>query len=314
MAFDFDAAVQAPFRMQPGLRRLDAGAAQLSIAGRGSRHLIEKLAVLGEAPHSALVTAPGFDAAPALQALAAQAALEHPASFGWDGRKALAMSLGWAVDVDGHVGASPAHAPMAEVGDTLRRLPQRWRLAALLSLALAEDFAIIDGRTAQIPWLAVTLPSHWVPESKVGQHFAEVHAPVADGHRLRAAGDALMRLVSAPARWERFVWTITPNARLDAHPARQTAAGWQGGPADAVAAQAHWRTERQTFIPVPDAGQAVFTIRVDSQPLLEAIDTPHKAARLRDALASMSPAVQRYRQLAEVQPALQRWLAQRAVR
>jgi len=124
----------------------------------------------------------------------------------------------------------------------------------------------------------------------------------------------LTRLVSAPARWERFVWTITPNARLDAHPARQTAAGWQGGPADAVAAQAHWRTERQTFIPVPDAGQAVFTIRVDSQPLLEAIDTPHKAARLYDALASMSPAVQRYRQLAEVQPELQQWLAQRAGR
>ena len=314
MAFDFDAAVQAPFRMQPGLRRLAGGAAQLSVAGRDSRHLKEKLAVLGATPLSALLCAPGFDAAPALQVLAAQVASEHPASFGWDGRTASAYGLGWSVDGDGHIDTIPAHSPMADVGDTLHRLPSRWRLAALLSLAFAEDFAIIDGRTAQIPWLAVALPSHWAPEDKVGRHFAEVHAPVADSHTLLAAGDALARLVSAPARWERFVWTITPHARLDAHPARQPTATWLPGDADAVAAQAHWRTERQTFIPVPDAAQALFTISVDSQPMGQAIDTPHRAARLHDALASMSPAVLRYRNLAEVQAALLQWLAQRAGR
>ena len=53
---------------------------------------------------------------------------------------------------------------------------------------------------------------------------------------------------------------------------------------------------------------------VDSQPMGQAIDTPHRAARLHDALASMSPAVLRYRNLAEVQAALLQWLAQRAGR
>ena len=35
--FDFDAAVSAPFRMQPGLRRLPAGSAQLTPLAPGSR-------------------------------------------------------------------------------------------------------------------------------------------------------------------------------------------------------------------------------------------------------------------------------------
>ncbi len=100
----------------------------------------------------------------------------------------------------------------------------------------------------------MALPSHWAPEHKVGLHFAQVHAPVADNQVLLAAGDALARLVSAPARWERFVWTVTPRPTLNAHPAAAPAARWQAGDADGVAAQAWWRTERQTFIPVPDAG------------------------------------------------------------
>ena len=49
MSFDFDAGVQLPHRMQPGLRRLSPGALQLTPAAapnRGvSRHLREKLAV-----------------------------------------------------------------------------------------------------------------------------------------------------------------------------------------------------------------------------------------------------------------------------
>ena len=50
MSFDFDAAVQVPHRMQPGLRRLAPGAQQLTpsvVPNRGlARHLREKLVVL----------------------------------------------------------------------------------------------------------------------------------------------------------------------------------------------------------------------------------------------------------------------------
>ena len=304
--FDFFAAVQAPFRMQPGLRRLAPGARQLHPNARDSRHLHEKLQVLGRPSPGALQCAPGFDPLPGLHALAASAAAEHPAAFGWDGGSARAHRLGWGLR-DGTL--ERGTDPLPEVGACLAALPREWRLAALLSLAFAEDFAQIDASSARIPWLAVALPSHWAPEDKVGLHFARVHAPVADNALLLAAGDALARLVSEPARWERFVWTITPRATLNAHPALPCR--WDDADAEGIAAQACWRTERQTFIPVPDAGRAVFTILVDSQPLARAIDSADKARRLHDALASMSPAVLRYRRLDAVQEPLLRWLARR---
>ncbi len=46
-------------------------------------------------PEVALLSSPGFDAGPALAALAQHAAQEHPASFAWDGGAATAHALGW---------------------------------------------------------------------------------------------------------------------------------------------------------------------------------------------------------------------------
>ena len=311
-AFDFEAAVLAPFRMQPGLRRLATGAPQLHAVDAGSRHLHEKLSALQRQPPTALQALPGFDATPALHTLAAQAAAEHPQSLVWDGRCLRALQLGWAIDDGRPVPLTASATPMAEVGACLHRLPPTWRLAALLSLACAEDFAIVDARSGVVPWLAVSLPSHWAPEAKIGLHFSQVHAPVADNQRLMVAADALVQLIAAPARWERFVWTLTPQPTLDAHPARPDAARWPAGDDDTVAARASWRSERQTFIPLPGLRQAVFTILVNVQPLAEAITTPDRARRLHAALASMSPAVLSYRGLQPVQAPLLRWLSQRA--
>ena len=308
-AFDFFAAVQAPFRMQPGLRRLSPGARQLHANARGSRHLREKLQALCSPAPPALQLAAGFDPLPGLHALARLAAIEHPAAFAWDGRSTTAHELGWSVR-DGDVWPCSGDA-LAEVGDCLAALPRAWRLAALLSLACAEDFAQLEAHDARIPWLAVALPSHWQPEQKAGLHFAQVHAPVADNAVLLAAGAALARLVAAPPPWERFVWTITPQSALNAHPRLSPTPAWRGADADDIAAQAFWRTERQTFIPVPDAGVAVFTILVDVQPLAAAIDSAARAARLHEAIASMSPAVLDYRGLAPVRDALLAWLAAR---
>ncbi len=297
--------------MQPGLRRLAPGSRQLHPNARGSRHLLEKLQALGGSAPAGLQCAPGHDPAPGLHALAAHAAAEHPESFSWDGRRADARLLGWSVR-DGELQPLCADpAPVPQVGACLAQLPAAWRLAGLLALAFAEDFALIESRSARIPWLAVALPSHWAPEHKVGLHFAQVHVPVADNGVLLAAGDALARLVGTATRWERFVWNVTPRPTLNAHPALPAAA-WRPAAADAVAAQAWWRTERQTFIPVPDAGLAVFTILVDTQPLAQAIDSPAKAQRLHDAIASMSPAVLDYRILGGVRDALLDGLARRA--
>ena len=310
MPFDF-AAVHTPFRMQPGLRRLAPGATQLTPNRPGDRALQEKLAVLGGQPGQALLSVPGFDPAPALQALCDHAAAEHPETFSiGPGASFKAHHLGWSLHDAAPVGAGPA-----EIGACLRALPARWRLPALLALTFAEDFAMIDASSGRIPWLAVCLPSHWAPEDKVGRHFADVHAPVADNAVLIAAGAHLMRLVSGAERWERFVWTIARSPSLRQHPAQADALPWPtGGDADIddLAAQAFFRTERQTFIPVPLHSQAIFTIHVETRPLAVALAAPADARRVHDALASMSVNVLAYRGLTDARERLLAWLAARA--
>lgn len=310
MPFDFTA-VQSPFRMQPGLRKLAAGAVQLTPNHLGARALREKLAVLFSHASQALLVSPGFDAMPALRALCTHAAAEHPLAFSCIGVDTFhAHHLGWSLHGDvlqRHTDAAP------EIGACIASLPAAWRLAGLLSLAFAEDFAIIDGRTAHIPWLAVCLPSHWAPESKVGRHFTEVHAPVADNARLLTASDHLARLVTGHERWERFVWTLTRHPRLNAHPAHSAQDPWPAhASADAIAAQTFFRTERQTFIPLPELRQAVFTIHVELRPLTQALPDADQARLLHDALATMSPAVLAYRGLTDARERLLAWLSARA--
>jgi dimethylamine monooxygenase subunit A len=313
MSFDFDAAVQAPFRMQPGLRRLAPGAAQLTPLPPGSRHQREKIAVLSAHASHALAVQPGFDATAALHALAAHAAVECPDAFSWQGQQAVAHRLGVSVKGDE---AQQLRAGAFGLGDEVTRclagLPAGWRLAGLLCLAFAEDFAVVDGSSATIPWIAACLPSHWAPEQKVGRHFAEVHGPVADNALLVRAGEHLTRMVCNAERWERFVWNVSRHPRLNAHPALADPAPWRADAfANAVSPLAWWRTERQTFIPLPEVKQAVFTIGVDTQSLADGIDTPGKAARLHAAIASMSNAVLAYRSLTSIRAPLLAWLESR---
>jgi hypothetical protein len=309
MNFDLEAAVVSPFRMQPGLRRLQPSARHLTPLAPGCRHQREKLAVLSAFAPQALVCAPGFDAAPALHHLCEQAALEHPRAFAWDGRQATALKLGVAV-ADGEVreiGAG-SFGLGDEIGRCLAGLAPQWRLTGLLALSFAQDLAVVTGDTGRVPWMAVALPSHWDPAEKVGRHFNEIHAPVADPQLLLAAGERLMKLVCGEEPLERFVWNVTSHPRLHAHPARVDPVRWPRGAATDFAQEAWWRTERQTFLPVSEFGQAIFTIEVEVQPLAQAVRSPAQAQALHAAVASMSDAVLAYRSLQPVRGALLRWL------
>jgi len=313
-SFDFSL-VSAPFRMQPGLRRVASGAAQLTASTPGGRHLREKVAVLGSFAEQALLSTSEIDEPMLLRAVGAEAARSIPGTFvvattARGTTRIDAPRLGWALDS----GAKPVGHGDPSIGAVLAALPPVRRPSALLALAFEEDFAVIDGASATLPWLAVCLPSRWAPEEKIGRHFAEVHAPVADNELLVAASGSLARLVTGAERWERFVWTISADPRLHQHPAR-------GGPdwpaasdvdAKAVVAQAFFRSERQTFIPIVGSGQAIFTIHVDSVPLARAVTSADAAQRLHDAIASMSPAVLEYRRLDGVRDRLLAWLASRA--
>lgn len=76
MDFDFDQ-IAVPFRMQPGLRRLATGAPQLTRLDPSSALFADKRKVL-DAGRSRLCV-PGFDPAPALEAIAARAVADGAA-------------------------------------------------------------------------------------------------------------------------------------------------------------------------------------------------------------------------------------------
>ena len=149
MPFDFTQ-ITAPFRMQPGLRRVAPGQAQLTASRPSGRHLREKMAVLATTADESLVAVPGFDPVPALSAIASEASLAAPPAFEFEGPgDCAAPHLGWRLR-DGR----PQGEGEAAIGDLLAALPAAKRATALLCLAFEEDFAIIDGVTAKIPWLA----------------------------------------------------------------------------------------------------------------------------------------------------------------
>jgi hypothetical protein len=307
--FDFDAAVIAPARMQPGLRRLAAGARQLTDLSPDSSVFAEKLQVLTQHALEALVCEDGFDAMPALKAVVSQAGACGSVALTGDADGVSASTIGWRVSWQGEL--APLHAGAhAAAGRALAALPAERRVAGLLSLAWHEDLALVDGARASLPWMAVCLPSHWAPTEKVGRSFATVHGPVADNATLLVAAEHLSRLVCQPQRWERFVWNLSTHAPHDQHPRRHAREPWSGMP-EAVPQQAFWRTEHQTFIPLPELRQALFTIHVAVEPLTKAIDSPSRAAALHAALGSMSEAVAAYKGITEARAPLLAWLASR---
>lgn len=264
MDFDFHL-IPVPFAMRPGLRRLPAGAPQLTALDPRSALAAEKSEVWSSRASRHAV--PGFDAAPALRAIATQAA---------------AQGLPWKTD----------------------QPPE---------LAFEEDFAVLDGDTGTLPWLCVCVPSHWAPEDKLGLDFDAVHGPVADNAALLAASRQLVSLATSHDRWQRHVWTISPSGRYDQHPRRHARVPWPATDDPAAFADRCWfRAERQTFFPVGEGTrQAVFTIRVMLQPLAEAVAAPWQARQLHDSLASMSPAVLAYKNLAPAREPLLAWLRTR---
>lgn len=262
MFVDFDLlSIATPFRMQPGLRRLEGGRHLTPLAAGGAPWQ-ERQRVL--ASGASRLCVPGFEPRRAVDAILARAAAE----------------------------GIPAREP--------------------IELAFEQDFAVLDGASTTLPWLCVCTPSHWAPEEKIGLPFTAVHAPVADNALLLGAARQLAQLVTGGDEWERFVWTITPSGRYDQHPRRQPRTPWPDTPdAEDLAARCFLRAERQTFFPLAP-GQAVFTIRVMLQPLAAAVPSARHARRLHEALASMSDAVLRYKNLAPARDRLLAWLAQRA--
>lgn len=185
--------------------------------------------------------------------------------------------------------------------------------SAPLALLIEEDLAVLDGSSGTLPWLSVCAPSHWAPEDKIGRHWAEVHAPVADNQALMKAQQALIALCTNGQYWERSVYTLASSPRYEQHPHRTPRSPWPLLQGQALAERCWLRVERQSFFPVRGRpGLAVFSIRLEIERLDRSASTTERATQLHAWLISMSEAVAHYKGLSPVRPALVAWLAARA--
>lgn len=173
-------------------------------------------------------------------------------------------------------------------------------------LACADDLVVLRRSgpgVLRAELLAVAFPSGWPPRQRAGACLLELHAPVADGHRLQRAAPALSQALLTKGPLRQHVWGLDPDGRLDRDPSAPDAPS-EPPPAD----PARWwlRVERQTSVPLPGLGRALFTIRPHLVPLPAL--APEQRAVLADAVASMSEQARRYKGVADVADDLVTWL------
>ena len=244
---------------------------------------------------------PGFDAAPALarhRRRSGAPSTRQPSratSRRRDARRRAAARLGARRRRGRAATATPA------IGALLAALPAAHARRAPCSASPSRRTSPSStARRATIPWLAVCLPSRWAPEDKIGRHFAEVHAPVADnallvaaeriagaaGHRRRALGalrlDDQRRPAPAPASRRAAAPTGRPDGR------RRCAR--RAGVLSHRAPDLHSDRRRAAR----RSSRSTSTACRSPTPSTRA---RRRAPRLHDAIASMSPAVLAYRGL-----------------
>jgi len=168
-----------------------------------------------------------------------------------------------------------------------------------LALQVQEDMAVlvIDERGRnRLAYLHVCMPSGWPPEEKIGKPFDQVHAPIPHIKPINAKQDSIARLmVNATRGAVRFAWTITNDAALNHHPARDRDAEHPTPLPDHPVGEPLLRVERQVIRGFPDHAAALFTIRT----YLYAFDDLDGRARsaLARAVSGMSAASLAYKNM-----------------
>lgn len=221
-----------------------------------------------------------------LQLFAAHLPRHYPATYRRDGERLVNR----AGDESWDIAAPPLHAL-----DLAGRLVE-------------EDLCLMQPSDGGYRLTAASLcaPNRWRLAEKLGQPLAAIHAPVP------YYAPALERPVAhffAALKEGRILGRI--NWGIADDPARFQPEGREADPSIEAenAGRALWlRIERQTLRRLPRSGAVLFTIRTEVARVDRAIQSPADAAELAGAIRDMSPAMQRYKHLAGVAPALLAWL------
>jgi len=157
--------------------------------------------------------------------------------------------------------------------------------AMALALSVQEDLVLMKGPLLEALW--VCFPSNWNPHDKIGRSFAEIHTPVPHSEKLQAAQANVAKAMSEKGPFVRYVWGLTFDPSLSAHPDRPKVLEGQ---------QVYFRTERQTTLPLPELGRSWFLIRVYIAPVEQVANSPARRAALREAMRTMPEAHKAYKQ------------------
>jgi dimethylamine monooxygenase subunit A len=161
-----------------------------------------------------------------------------------------------------------------------------------LARTLQEDFCVMcagEDFAGSAALIDVRFPSGWRPERLAGADFRSLHAPVPGFPGDERAAQSMVRTMIERGPFVRFVWTLSPDDRLDQHPDAPRQAGWD------QSERAWLRVERQITVPLPAASASLFLIRVYHYALDEL--TADQRARAIAALAMMPEPLRRYKNL-----------------
>lgn len=158
-----------------------------------------------------------------------------------------------------------------------------------LAMQVQEDLAIVRRDGPKRDWIAalhVCLPSAWRPEEKIGQSFDTVHQ-VVPGMKLSNSTSLVDAMIHG-GPFERYVWGVLFDRRLDGHPDRPRA------PFNPAQPHVYVKIERQVTVGFPDHEAALFLIRPY---LLDETEIDHAA--LAAGLRQMTPAQREYKNVAQ---------------
>lgn len=185
-----------------------------------------------------------------------------------------------------------------------------------LACQIQEDLTVVCRATDGMNWLSLIhlcYPNHWAAETKIGQDFATIHAPVAGIEAINRRAGAIVQTMITRSPMVRFAWGLSTDTRLNHHPeppAGVAMSEWQGRQFDRSHPRLYLRIERQVIWGLPAHNAAVFTIRTYFRDCHVLKRDPDRRSKLVAAIQSMSSESLKYKGLVESRDEILSWLSE----
>jgi hypothetical protein len=183
-----------------------------------------------------------------------------------------------------------------------------------LASQVQEDLVVVCRDVNSNNWVSaihLCYPNHWAAESKIGQDFATVHAPVAGIEKINQRAKAMVHTMIAGKPMVRFAWGLSTDTRLNHHPEPPPhipVTQWYGRQFNLQHPRLYLRIERQVIWGLPEYDAALFTIRTYFRDCAAIKEDDKMRKQLYAALESMSPESLVYKGLADSRDSILAWL------